>query len=231
MKSISLLASLALAASLSMLSVEAGRLPSYMRGLYLLLSDRDMWVKNNQGQSVPSNQYWTPRVSSWIHQFNVVFFTFIDHDMKVPPSFESARTSGQFAAGTKIIYSLAGDGYSQDIAAWKSTFSNPKALASQVAQWKCDGIDIDFENGIGADFAFSANLVIFVQELRRLRPDFIITQAVFGWPQVISQSLLTVKSWTNTAQSNNLLDSVGIMVYENADSLKYVDLYTGDRCA
>jgi hypothetical protein len=42
---------------------------------------------------------------------------------------------------------------------------------------------------------------------------------------------LTVKSWDANAKSLNLLDSVGLMVYENADSLKYVDLYTGERCA
>jgi hypothetical protein len=62
--------------------------------------------------------------------------------------------------------------------AWKNTFATPdkaRSLAAQVAQWKSDGIDIDFETGIGSDLTFSTNLVIFTQELRRLRPDFIIT--------------------------------------------------------
>jgi hypothetical protein len=126
MKSLSVLASLILAASVAVMVDAAGRLPAYTRGLYLLLADRDVSVKNSQGVYVPSTGPWTPRVSSWINQFNVVFFTFIDHDMKVPPSFESARTSGQFAKGTKIIYSLAGYGYSQDISAWKNTFAQPK---------------------------------------------------------------------------------------------------------
>ena len=74
----------------------ASRLPSFTRGVYLLLSDSDTSVKNNQGQWVPSTGNWEPKFTSWVHQFNVVFFTFIDSDMKVPPSFENARTSGQF---------------------------------------------------------------------------------------------------------------------------------------
>ena len=112
MKSLALIASVLLAASLSVLVEAAGRLPAYTRGLYLLLADRDMSVKNSQGVWVPSTGPWTPKLTSWINQFNVVFFTFIDHEMKVPPSFESARASGQFAKGTKIIYSIAGYGYS-----------------------------------------------------------------------------------------------------------------------
>ena len=90
----------------------AGRLPSFTRGVYLILADKDVTVKNSQGVWVPSTSAWTPHLSSWIHHYNVVFFTFIDADMRVPPSFESARTSGQFAPGTKIMYSLAGYGYS-----------------------------------------------------------------------------------------------------------------------
>lgn len=105
--------------------------------------------------------------------------------MKVPPSFENARVSGQFVKGTKIMYSVGGSGSSEDLKDWKNTFATPEkaiSLAHEVSQWKSDGIDIDFESGIGEDVAFSANLLIFAQELRRIRPDFIITQAVFGYP-------------------------------------------------
>ena len=42
---------------------------------------------------------------------------------------------------------------------------------------------------------------------------------------------MTVKSWSATGKNSNLLDSVGLMVYENADSLLYVDHYTGEKCA
>ena len=104
----------------------ASRLPSFTRGVYLLLSDSDTSVKNNQGQWVPSTGNWDPKFTSWVHQFNVVFFTFINSDMKVPPSFENARTSGQFQSGTKIMYSIGGAAYSENVQAWKNTFSNPK---------------------------------------------------------------------------------------------------------
>jgi hypothetical protein len=51
-----------------------------------------------------------------------------------------------------------------------------------VTQWKCDGIDLDLEDPLGNDKNLAANLVVFAKELKRLRPDFIITQPVFGYP-------------------------------------------------
>ena len=207
----------------------ASRLPSFMRGVYLLLADTEESVKTSSG-SVPSTGNWQPKISSWIHEYNVVFFTFINSDMKVPQSFENARTSGQFQAGTKIVYSIGGYSYSANVKAWKNTFSNPKQLASEVAQWKCDGIDIDIETGAGGDVAFSTNLLIFTKELRRLRNDMIITMAVFGYPQVFSQSLIVVNSWKVDGTFNNLIDSVGIMVYDDTQSLKWVGQYTGESC-
>ena len=48
-------------------------------------------------------------------------------------------------------------------------------MAAKVAQWKCDGIDIDIENGAGENAQFSASLLAFAKELRSLRPDMIIT--------------------------------------------------------
>ena len=74
------------------------------------------------------------------------------------------------------------------------------------------------------------NIVVFVQELRRLRPNFIITQAVYGYPQVYSESLLTVKGWNAQGQSSGLLDSIGLMVYNGADSLNWVGQYSGATC-
>jgi len=62
----------------------------------------------------------------------VVFFTFINSDMVVPPSFEHARTSGQIPSGTKIIYSIGGYSYSMDTQGWKRWFGNPDA-AKQLA--------------------------------------------------------------------------------------------------
>jgi hypothetical protein len=57
----------------------------------------------------------------------------------------------------------------------------------------------------------------------------IITQAVYGYPQIHAQSLATVNSWRADGNSNNLLDSIGIMVYKDTDSLNWVAEYTGEK--
>lgn len=59
----------------------------------------------------------------------------------------------------------------------------------------------------------------------------IITMAVFGYPQVFSQSLIVVNSWKADGTNNNLIDSVGIMVYSDTQSLKWVGQYTGQSCS
>ncbi len=59
----------------------------------------------------------------------------------------------------------------------------------------------------------------------------IITQAVFGYPQVYSQSLITVNSWKQDGTSTNLLDTIGIMVYQDTQSLNWLGQYTGDSCS
>jgi hypothetical protein len=115
-----------------LLAAEASRLPSFTRGVYLLLADNTVTVKNDQGKSVLSTENWNPKLSSWINQFNVIFFTFINSDMKVPPSFENARKSGQISSSSKIIYSIGGASYSENVNAWKSAFSS-KAKAKQLA--------------------------------------------------------------------------------------------------
>jgi len=135
--------------------------------------------------------------------------------MKVPPSFEHARQNVAFGSGTKIIYSIGGYGYSQD-SNWKNTFSSPdkaRQLAAEVAKWTSDGIDLDLEDPVGNDANLAANIVEFARELKRLRPSFIITQPVFGYPQILSESLITVDSWNAAGQSTGLADAVGIMVY------------------
>lgn len=223
--------------SLAIATTTANKLPTFTRGAYMLLADDTISVKNDAGERVPSHSgVWQPRFGQWVHQFNVLFFAFIGAEMKVPPSFDNARASGQFAADTKIIYSIAGGSYSRRVSDWMKWFDTPdnaKRLAAQVATWKSDGIDIDFEEGIGNDHTISQNLVVFVQEVRRLRPDFIITQAAFGYPQIYGESLLTVKSWNAQGQNTGLLNSLGLMVYSAHDSLQYVNQYrcTASWCA
>jgi hypothetical protein len=63
----SILKLLVVAAALLFVNVEAaGRLPVFTRGVYLLLADKDVSVKNNQGVWVPSTDVWNPRLTSWI---------------------------------------------------------------------------------------------------------------------------------------------------------------------
>ena len=44
-----------------------------------------------------------------------------------------------------------------------------------MAQWDCDGIDLDLEAPIGNDEGLAANILAFVKELKRIRPGFIVT--------------------------------------------------------
>jgi hypothetical protein len=214
-----------LASALAILG-SASHLPAFTRGAYLLLADDSVSVRDDSGNWVPSTGDWHPRVGSWASGFNVLFLSFINADMNVPKSFSNFRSSGQVAAGTKIIYSIGGAGYSQQVDKWRQWFGTAdkaKALAQNVAaNWKSDGIDIDFEQGVGDDWTMTQNLLVFVQELRRIRPDFIITEAVYGYPQVYSESFMVAKSWNPQGQSQNLLDSVGLMVYSQAQSLDWL---------
>ena len=47
------------------------------------------------------------------------------------------------------MYSSGGDTNSRNVKKWQKTFADPKSLAAKVALWKCDGIDIDIEEGAG----------------------------------------------------------------------------------
>jgi hypothetical protein len=62
----------------------------------------------------------------------VIFFTFINSDMKVPPSFENARKSGQISNSSKIIYSIGGASYRGNVNAWMSAFGSEEK-AKQLA--------------------------------------------------------------------------------------------------
>ena len=75
-------------------AVCTNKLPAFTRGVYVILADNTVSVKDDNGHWVPSTGDWHPRVSSWINNFNVLFFSFINADMQVPKSFTNLRTSG-----------------------------------------------------------------------------------------------------------------------------------------
>jgi chitinase len=61
-------------------------------------------------------------------------------------------------------------------------------MAVRVAEWPekygIDGIDLDLEEGAGAQRAAGENMVHFIRKLRTLVPNLIISQPVYGYPQV-----------------------------------------------
>jgi len=63
------------------------------------------------------------------------------------------------------MYSVGGASYSQQKEQWGQHFGSADAarqLAQTVSQWKCDGVDIDFEQGVGDDAGMTANLLVFL---------------------------------------------------------------------
>ena len=68
-------------------------------------------------------------------------------------------------------------------------------------------------------------MVHFIRRLRGLQPDIIVGQPTFGYPQVRAENDVINASWRPDGGSNNLADSVGLMVYEGSMSLDYVKNY------
>merc|ERR1711915_994754 len=106
--------------------------------------------------------------------------------------------------------------------------------AVQVAKWRddygCDGIDLDIEEGAGGQKAAGPNLVHGITKLKSLQPGMLVTQPTYGWPQVKAEIDVINASWNRGGSSNGLADSIGLMVYDAAQSLDYVDNYAvGDQ--
>jgi len=112
---------------------------------------------------------------------------------------------------------------------WLTSKEAAEAMAEKVATWpdlyNCDGIDLDIEEGAGSKPEAGPNMIHFIKKLRELKPDIIIGQPTYGYPQVQSEIDVINASWNTDATSNNLADSVGIMVYEGTEALRYVNNY------
>ena len=81
---------------------------------------------------------------------------------------------------------------------------------------------MDIEEGAGNQAAAGPNLVHFVRKLRSIKPDIIIGQPTYGYPQVEAANDVINESWDNNGNLKNVVDSIGIMVYEGTQSLMYV---------
>jgi len=207
-------------------------LPNKSLGFYCLLADDSV-------SGYTSNDNWTPMLPEYMEKgSNLLFFSFINPtNMKVPASFANlAKTRGKNNNGsipenTVIIFSVGGEAYSTRPNPWPflASADAATAMAKQVAQWPsqygCDGIDIDIETGAGDAANVGPNLETFVQALKQANPNMIVTQPVFGYPQVAAENYIVNHSWDTNGKKLGLTDALGIMVYQGTESLQYVKNY------
>ena len=206
--------------------------PSKVLGLYILLAD-------DSEELYESDAEWDPRLFTWQQEAsNVLFFTFIHPDtMEVPPSYQKLAATrgtdlpGAVPADTVIMFAIGGYAYSIKPNPWHWLTSRELAeeMAVKVSEWPekygCDGIDLDLEEGAGARKEAGPNMIHFIRKLRELKPDIIISQPVYGYPQVQAETDVINASWDPEGNSANLADSLGLMVYEGTQALNYVKNY------
>jgi len=206
------------------------RYPEKVMGMYIILAD-----DTEEGYETDSD--WEPELYDYqVQAGNVLFFTFINPEtMIVPNAFEKLMaTKGSGAKGsipddTIVLFAIGGYAYSIGVNPWPWLTSKEaaEAMAEEVATWVptygIDGIDLDIEEGAGGQAAAGPNLGHFIKRLREIEPDIIIGQPSYGYPQVQAANDVINLSWNIGATSNNYADSVGIMVYEGAQSLNYVE--------
>merc|ERR1719285_660025 len=70
-------------------------------------------------------------------------------------------------------------------------------------------------------------MIHFIKKIREIRkaaglPRMIISQPCYGYPQVQAESDVINAGWNKEGESSGLIDSIGLMVYNGADSLNYV---------
>jgi len=211
--------------------------PSKVLGLYILLADDDE-------DGFDSKAEWNPELFPWQQKAaNVLFFTFIHPGtMEVPPSFQKLAASrgsnaeGSVPSDTVIMFAIGGYSYSLSPNPWTWLTSKEAAeeMAVNVAAWPekygCDGIDLDLEEGAGARREAGPNMIHFIRKIREIRkaaglPRMTISQPTYGYPQVQAEIDVINASWDSDGSSSNVVDSVGLMVYEGTQALNYVKNY------
>eukprot|EP01083_Nonionella_stella_P231534 817544_1 len=131
-----------------------------------------------------------------------------------------------------VIFSIGGEAYSNgkwSEWSWLQSQQAAESMAAQVAQWDtkygCDGVDLDIESKAGGNKYGGGNMLYFAKKLRELNPSMIITQPVYGYPQVDAENDVVNAGFTADGKSNGSINSVGIMLYNNLQSLQYVKDY------
>eukprot|EP01084_Bolivina_argentea_P053696 98537_1 len=173
-------------------------LPTKMIGMYCLIADDTV-------QGYTSKDNWQPQLFDFqINGTNVIWLTFINPiDMAVPPAMANlAKCKGQPGCppmNTKVIFSVGGEAYCNKKWDWLSTKEKALATAQNVAKWDtdygADGIDLDIEGTAGMDQTSATNLVYFAQQLRSLNPNLLITQPVYGYPQITAENDMVNNGW------------------------------------
>lgn len=204
-------------------------LPAKSVGLYCLIADDT--VVNRTSDSV-----WQPKLYPYQQTgANVLYLTFLNPVKmpELPPAMKAlVKCRGQPGcptAGQKVLLSVGGEAYSNKKWSWLASDSAAEAMAEKVAaSWPAmgvDGIDLDVEGSAGSGAAAASALFAFAKKLRQLKPDFAVTQPVYGYPQVDAENYMVNNAWTVDGKSNNVVDTVGIMVYGGTSSLQYVKNY------
>jgi len=208
-------------------------MPKKVIGMYILLAD-----DTEEGYHT-ANGDWEPLLHPYQQTgANVLFFTFINPaTMDVPISFRKLAASrgtnadGAVPAETRIIFAIGGYAYSINPNPWDWLTSRGKAeaMAVKVAKWRddygIDGVDLDLEEGAGSQAAAGPNMVHFVRKLKSIHPDLLVSQPTYGYPQIQGEIDVINASWEIGGYSNNLADSIGLMVYEGTQALQYVKNY------
>ena len=214
------------------ITVDHPKWPAKIVGLYILLAD-------DSEEGFESDADWTPELFEWQQEAsNVLFFTFIHPDtMEIPRSYQKLAATrgtglpGSIPSDTVIMFAIGGYAYSikPNPWHWLVTQEAAEAMAVKVAEWPekygCDGIDLDLEEGAGAKKEAGPNMIHFIRKLRELSPDLIISQPVYGYPQVQAETDVINASWDPEGTSANLANSLGLMVYEGTQALNYVKNY------
>lgn len=192
-------------------------LPDKTVGLYLLIAD--------DGWPYTSERDWVPKLPDYMGAggVNVLWLAFVN-PAKMPALPPAMGYIGKHRPnGTKVIASVGGEAYSDSGSwPWLDSVEAAEAMAAEVVGWKdkygMDGIDLDIEGRQPGPTALA-----FAKKVKELDPSFIVTQPVFGSPQVTEENYMVNQCFAKGAKSS--VDAVGIMVYEGTGSLQYVQNY------
>lgn len=187
-------------------------------GLYLLIADDD-WPYT-------SERDWVPKLPDYMSAggVNVLWLAFVNPGKMpaLPPAM--AYIGKHKPNGTQVIASVGGEAYSASGSwPWLASDEAAEAMAAEVVAWKTkygiDGIDLDIEGNQPGPTALT-----FAKKVKALDPTFIVTQPVFGSPQIKEENYMVNQNFAKGANSS--VDAIGIMVYEGTGSLQYVKDYT-----